>query len=692
MPVEGIEPPTFGLQNRCSTAELNRPATQLRVEWNRRPKRLTQARSGHQQNLRREKVLLSRMQGHASGPQGRSQAGFRRPGPALRAGAAGAVRVSCAVHHGAHSGRLALRRKQVYIAAMARILITSALPYINGVKHLGNLTGSMLPADVYARFCRAAGHEVLFICATDEHGTPAELAAIEAGQSVADYCAAQHELQKAAGAGFSLSFDWFGRSSNPPNRELTQHFCEALEAKGLIEERTSRQVYDIDASRFLPDRYVEGVCPRCSYEKARGDQCDGCGALLDPVDLINPYSSVSGSRNVDIRDTRHLYLLQSRLQDEVRAFVDARAADWPHLTTSIAYKWLDEGLIDRSITRDLSWGVPVTQNGRPRPGFENKVFYVWFDAPIEYIGATIEWSKANGEADWRRWWRTDQGAHDVTYVQFMGKDNVAFHTVSFPVTILGSGEPWKLVDRLKAFNWLNWYGGKFSTSQKRGVFMDKALELLPGDYWRWYLIANSPESADAAFTWEHFRSTINSDLNDVLGNFVNRVTKYAASKFGAAVPDGGEPGEHERWIAGELAVRLPALVGHYEAMEFRKAAAETRAIWAAGNEYITRAAPWTAYKTSPDQAAVGIRTGLNLAALFGLIAQPIIPETAKAILSAIGMPEDRRTLDLRRLAPEGYADLLDLLPRNRSISTPPQLFSKIDDSQIADWSERFGGG
>ena len=572
---------------------------------------------------------------------------------------------------------------------MARILITSALPYINGVKHLGNLAGSMLPADVYARYCRAAGHEVLFICATDEHGTPAELAAIEAGQTVAEYCAEQHDIQKHVGAGFHLSFDWFGRSSNEPNRRLTQHFADVLEDNGLIDERTSKQVYSIDDKRFLPDRYVEGTCPNCGYEKARGDQCDNCGTLLDPVDLKNPYSSVSGSRNVEIRDTRHLYLLQSKMQDEVRKFVDARADDWPNLTTSIAYKWLDEGLIDRSITRDLSWGVPVTRKGKPRPGFENKVFYVWFDAPIEYIGSTVEWAEATG-GNWERWWRTDKGADDVTYVEFMGKDNVAFHTVSFPVTILGSKEPWKLVDKLKAFNWLNWYGGKFSTSQKRGVFMDKALELLPGDYWRWYLIANAPESSDTAFTWEHFKATVNSDLNDVLGNFVNRITKYAAAKFDSKVPDGGAPGEHEAWMANELTTRLPTLIAHYEAMEFRKAAAETRAIWAAGNEYITKAAPWTAYKTSVDQAAVGIRTGLNLVALFGIIAQPIIPETAAKILDAIGVPEEYRSMQFLKHV-KGYGDLLDVLPR-REISVPPQLFSKIEDAQVAEWTARFGGG
>ncbi|HOP20773.1 MAG TPA: class I tRNA ligase family protein, partial [Amphiplicatus sp.] len=285
---------------------------------------------------------------------------------------------------------------------MSRILITSALPYINGIKHLGNLVGSMLPADVYARFKRAQGEEVLFICATDEHGTPAELAAREAGQTVEQYCEEQHEIQKKAGAEFGLSFDHFGRSSGPENERFTQHFAWALEDKGLIEERTDKQIYSIDDQRFLPDRYVEGTCPNCGYEKARGDQCDNCGTLLDPTELKNPYSAISGSKNLEVRETKHLYLLQSKLQQRIADWVAAKEG-WPSLTKAIANKWIKEGLQDRSITRDLYWGVPVEKNGVPRPGFETKVFYVWFDAPIEYIGATEEWANAGAGRDWRQW-------------------------------------------------------------------------------------------------------------------------------------------------------------------------------------------------------------------------------------------------------------------------------------------------
>ena len=571
---------------------------------------------------------------------------------------------------------------------MARILITSALPYINGVKHMGNLAGSMLPADVYARAMRLLGHEVLYICATDEHGTPAELAAQAAGMDVAEYCEAMHVAQKEAGSNFKLSYDYFGRSSAPSNHALTQHFANVLEEKGLIEERTSQQVYSNADGRFLPDRYVEGTCPNCEFEKARGDQCDNCGKLLDPVELINPYSAVSGSHDVEVRDTNHLYLKQSVMSDKLRAWVDT-SDGWPNLASSIAYKWLDEGLRDRAITRDLKWGIPVVDgDGKPREGFENKVFYVWFDAPIEYIAATQDWAAETG-GDWKRWWRTDKGAEDVEYVQFMGKDNVAFHTLSFPTTILGSGEPWKMVDRLKAFNWVTWYGGKFSTSNKRGVFMDQAIDIAPSDNWRWHLMANAPESADAAFTWEEFQVSINSDLADRIGNFVNRIIGYCGKKFDSKVPAGGTAGEHEAWLMAELEERLPAMVKHYENREFRKAMAEKRAIWALGDEYLTRAEPWTAYKTDIDQAAIGVRVGLNLVALFGIIAQPIIPDAAEKILDAMSIPENNRTWNF--IGQTGISALIDALPVGLSVSKPDVLFPKIQDEDVAQWSQTFGG-
>ncbi|MCO6361253.1 methionine--tRNA ligase [Paracoccus sp. 08] len=569
---------------------------------------------------------------------------------------------------------------------MARHLITSALPYINGIKHLGNLVGSQLPADLYARYLRARGHEVMFICATDEHGTPAELAAAKTGEAVADYCARMHGVQTALADGFGLSFDHYGRSSSDRNRALTQHFAGRLADQGYIREVVEKQVFSHADNRFLPDRYIEGTCPNCGYDKARGDQCENCTKQLDPTDLIDPRSAISGSTDLEVRETKHLYLRQSALKGDIAAWIDAKT-DWPILTTSIARKWLNDGdgLQDRGITRDLDWGVPVKRGDQDWPGMEGKVFYVWFDAPIEYIGATAEWADAAGadDAAWRRWWRLDQGAEDVTYTQFMGKDNVPFHTLSFPATLIGSGEPWKMVDYIKSFNYLTYQGGQFSTSQGRGVFMDHALEILPADYWRWWLLSHAPESGDSEFTWENFQQSVNKDLADVLGNFVSRITKFCRAKFGEAVPEGPAWGPAELALIDTLTARVRAYEANMEAMEVRKAAAELRAIWVSGNEYLQSAAPWTVFKTDPDQAAMQVRMGLNLIRLYAVLSQPFIPFASAAMLQAMdaqdaGWPDD-------------VAQALQALAPGHAFTVPEVMFAKISDEDREAWAARFQG-
>jgi len=565
---------------------------------------------------------------------------------------------------------------------MTRYLITSALPYINGIKHLGNLVGSMLPADAYARFRRAQGHDVLFICATDEHGTPAELAAHEAGMPVAEYCARMHAVQRDLGERFGLSFDCFGRSHSQQNHEITQHFYHQLDQNGFLEEKTTRQVYSVDDARFLPDRYVIGTCRHCGYERARGDQCENCTRVLDPTDLINPHSAISGSTNLEVRDSKHLFLKQSKMVDRLRDWIDSKK-EWPLLVTSIARKWLDEGLNDRSITRDLSWGIPVAYKGKMRPGFEGKVFYVWFDAPIEYIGATAEWADATGD-NWRRWWREDEGATDVRYIQVMGKDNVPFHTVGFPVTLFGSREPWKVVDYIKGLNWMNYYGGKFSTSGNRGIFMDTALELLPADYWRWYLLANAPESDDSNFTWEHFQTSVNHDLADVFGNFVNRIAKFCHARFGGRIPDKGEYGALEKETTAALEQKLGRLTQYMEALEFRKSASELRSMGVIGNEYLQKAEPWMRIKADPVAAGVSIRYALNLALIFAALAQPFIPTTADKIATALAGHKKISEW------PQAIEGLTKQLTPGSAIDVPEVLFAKIEDEQVAGWKERFG--
>jgi methionyl-tRNA synthetase len=569
---------------------------------------------------------------------------------------------------------------------MARILITSAIPYINGIKHLGNLVGSQLPADLFARFNRAIGNEVMFICATDEHGTPAELAAAKAGKPVAEYCAEMHGVQAEIAKGFRLSFDHFGRSSSQRNHKLTQHFAGKLAENGLIREVAEKMIYSIDDGRFLPDRYIEGTCPNCGFESARGDQCDNCTKQLDPTDLINPRSTISGSTNLEERETKHLYLMQRALKDKLEAWIDSKT-DWPILTTSIAKKWLNDGdgLQDRGITRDLHWGIPVMRGDQPWPGMEGKVFYVWFDAPIEYIACTAEWADANGldDAAWQRWWRIDKGAADVTYYQFMGKDNVPFHTLSFPATILGSGEPWKLVDYLKSFNYLNYDGGQFSTSRGRGVFMDQALSILPSDYWRWWLLSHAPESSDAEFTWENFQASVNKDLADVLGNFVSRVTKFAVSKLGDTVPAAGAFGPMETALIADLGVRIADYTRAMEGTEVRKAAAELRAIWVIGNEYLQTAAPWSVVKTDPDQAQAQIRLALNLIRIYAVLSSPFIPDAAQTMMTAMGSDDWTWPSDVHAA--------VRTLPAGHSFAVPENLFRKITDEERADWQARFAG-
>ncbi|MCY4305609.1 MAG: methionine--tRNA ligase [Aestuariivita sp.] len=567
---------------------------------------------------------------------------------------------------------------------MSRHLITSALPYINGIKHLGNLIGSQLPADLYARYQRARGNEVLFLCATDEHGTPAEIAASKAKQPVAEYCAQMHRVQAELSSGFGLSFDFFGRSSSKQNHKLTQHFAGRLNEANLISEHVEDQLFSIFDNRFLPDRYVEGTCPACGYENARGDQCENCTKQLDPTDLINPRSAISGSTQIEMRKTTHLYLRQSTLRDQLDTWIDSRK-DWPVLTTSIAKKWLHDGdgLRDRGITRDLDWGIPVAKGNKIWPGMENKVFYVWFDAPIEYIACAQEWVDTGNGDNWKRWWRLDQGAEDVRYTQFMGKDNVPFHTLSFPATLIGSGEPWKQVDYIKSFNYLIYAGGQFSTSQGRGVFMDQALDLLPADYWRWWLLSNCPENSDSEFTWESFQIGVNKDLADVFGNFVSRVTKFCRANFGETVPAGGTYGASEMLLINELTNRIKTYEGYMEAIEVRKASQELRAIWATGNEYLQKVAPWIAIKNDRTAAAAQVRLSLNLIILFATLSSPFIPNTSHYLFD---------TMNAEYIGwPHNVKKELTALQAGHSFTVPKVLFSKISDNQRKKWYEKFSG-
>lgn len=558
-----------------------------------------------------------------------------------------------------------------------KYLITSALPYINGLPHLGHMVGCLLPSDVYARFMRMQGKDVLYICGTDEHGTASEVGALKAGMPVQEYCDSYHEKHKEIYKAFDLSFDYLGRTSTEQNKEMTYRIFSELDKNGYIEEKTIKQIFSVDDNQFLADRYITGTCPYCGYEKARGDQCENCTKVLEPTDLINAKSTISGSTNLEVRETKHLFIKLEALQPKLKKWLETKEFTWPEVAYSIAQKWLKEGLQPRCITRDLKWGFTVNKEG-----YENKVFYVWFDAPIGYIGITKQWSDEKPtERSWEDWWLKPD---DVHYVEFMGKDNVPYHTITFPATLMGTGENWKLVDYLKGMSYLTFNGGKFSKSEKIGIFCDQAVEEFPADYWRYWLMANAPESSDSSFTFEGFANTINKDLNDVLGNFINRVLKMTGSNFGTQVPDGGDVSDDEK----ALYTRLDELVGDYTAylneMEFRKALSTLREIWVEGNNYIARNEPWKVVKTDKDRAAVVLRTAINMIRLFAILSAPIMPKTSEKMLALLNLP----TSDLEWVTAP-MAEVLTVLKAGHEFNTPELLFSKIAPERVEELSVRY---
>lgn len=562
---------------------------------------------------------------------------------------------------------------------MSKILITSALPYVNGVPHLGHLVGCLLPSDVYARYMRMMGHEVLYVCGTDEHGTPSEVGAAKEGMDVADYCLKYHNRHKEAYDAFNLSFDYFGRTSSEQNREITYHIFEQLDKNGLIEEESIKQIFSIDDNRFLPDRYVTGTCPHCGYDKARGDQCENCTKVLDPTELINPRSTISGSTNLEVRETKHLFLNLPKLEKQLAEWVKSKEPFWPDVAYSIAQKWLKEGLRPRCITRDLKWGFPV-----PKKGFEDKVFYVWFDAPIGYLGITKQWADEKpGERSWKDWWLD---AKDVYYVQFMGKDNVPFHSISFPATLLGTGENWTKVDYLKGMSYLTFEGGKFSKSEQRGVFAEDAVKEFPADYWRYWLISNAPEASDSSFTFDLFAGVVNKDLNGVLGNFVSRVMKMTASKIGAEVPAGGEMTEVEEKLIADLQEKADNYCKYMEGLEFKKAMNELRAIWVDGNNYISVTEPWTVIKTDPARAAAILRVCLNLIRIYALLSTPVMPETSAKILAKFGL----NAADMPVLKGFNAAKEIEALQPGHKFEVGDALFERIAPEKTEELKAKYG--
>ena len=562
---------------------------------------------------------------------------------------------------------------------MSKILVTSALPYINGVPHLGHMVGCLLPSDVYARYMRMMGNEVLYVVGTDEHGTTSEVGALKAGMDVQAYCDMNHDRHYRTCKDFELSFDYFGRTSSEQNKEMTYHIFEQLDKNGFIEERTVKQIYSVDDKMFLADRYITGTCPYCGYDKARGDQCENCTKVLEPTDLIDARSTISGSKNLEVRETKHLFLNLPKIEPKLREWLKSKEAFWPEVAYSIAQKWIKEGLQPRCITRDLKWGFPVN-----KAGFEDKVFYVWFDAPIGYIGITKQWSDEKPEErNWKDWW---YGAKDVRHVEFMGKDNVPYHSITFPATLLGTGEPWTQVDYLKGFSYLTYEGGKFSKSEQRGIFAEDAVKEFPADYWRYWLMSNVPESSDSSFSFDLFAAVVNKDLNGVLGNFVSRVLKMTASKIGNEVPAGGELTSVENELIANLQQHTDDYFKYMNELEFRKALNELRAIWVEGNNYISVSEPWAVIKTDAERAAAILRVCINLIRIFAILSAPIMPDVAAKMLAKLHLDaKDMPTLKGFNIAKE-----ITAVKAGQPFEVGDMLFERIAPEKVEELKQKYG--
>ena len=544
-----------------------------------------------------------------------------------------------------------------------KYLITSALPYVNNNLHIGHLIGCLLPSDVYARFCRAMGRDVLHVAGSDEHGTASEIGAYKENMPVEEYVEKYRAYQLQSVRDFNLSFDLYGRTHTKLHEKLIQGLFLRLDELGLLEEKVSMQPYSVKEEKFLADRFVVGTCPKCGYDRAYGNECDKCFANLEPAQLINPHSAVVPDSPVEMRETKHLYFKYSAMQDALRKWIDSRIG-WSKTAVSIANKWLDEGLRDGPITRDLKWGIPVN-----KPGYENKVFYVWFDAPWGYVSI----SQAANE-NWADWWH---GGDDVHYAQFMAKDNVSFHSIFFPAQELAMDDNWKTVDTLKGFNFLNFEGGKVSKSTGNGIFLNDAIQEFPADYWRYALLASAPETDDTDFTISRFADIVNKDLNGMLGNFVSRVCKLTAKNFGNNVPNGGAI---DTELAAQIDEKIAELTTALDACEFRNSIAALRGLYAIGNEYMTKMEPWALVKNGDTETAGRVLNEcFQLIDLFARLSAPFIPDAAEKMRDIFAAAHDLSW-------PTKYEHRVQ---DGEEFTVPENLFNRIDEERVAQLTEKY---
>ncbi|TPX48854.1 methionine---tRNA ligase [Synchytrium endobioticum] len=516
------------------------------------------------------------------------------------------------------------------------ILITSALPYVNNVPHLGNIIGSVLSADVYARYCRARGYNTLFVCGTDEYGTATETKALEEGVSCQELCDKYNAIHNEVYKWFGIDFDFFGRTTTPQQTEIAQDIYVKLERNGYILENTMTQLYCEKHNSFLADRFVEGTCPNCGYDDARGDQCDSCQKLLNPIELKNPRCKLDGSKPV-VKDSKHLFADLTKLQplNDEWFRKSSQEGKWSYNGIAITDSWLKQGLEPRCITRDLKWGTPVPTSYRE--GYDNKVFYVWYDAPIGYLSIT-----ANYTADWEKWWKNPD---NVKLYQFMGKDNVPFHTVIFPCCLIGSGDPYTLLHHISTSEYLQYESGKFSKSRGVGVFGNNVMDSnIPVAVWRYYLLSNRPETNDSQFLWANFTAANNNELLANLGNLVNRIIKFITAKYDGIIPAYSTSGPGEVKLVADVNALLQQYVDALENVKLRSGLRLAMDVSARGNQYLQEnKIDNTLFANNRERCDSVVGTAVNLIYLISALIYPYIPTTSESILRQLAVPSRKIT-------------------------------------------------
>jgi len=541
-----------------------------------------------------------------------------------------------------------------------RVLITSALPYIHGIPHLGNIITSILPADVYHRYQRLKGKNSLFICASDSHGTMHEIEAKKEGVKTEELVYESHEKVRSLLGEFNFDFSYYGITDSEQNRSTTEHIFHKLDENNYIEEKSIDVTYCRNCEQYLADRWIEGECPECGG-LARGDQCDDCGELLEPKDIIDPYCTHCGKKDIEFRKSKHLFLQLNKFEDWLKEWIEGRMGN--KLTRSETLSWLNEGLEERCISRDASWGFSI-----PKEGFEDKVFYVWFDAPIGYIGATRSWAEENNE-DWEEWWRDDS----IEYFQFMGKDNIPFHSIIFPSMLKGTEEQWNFADHIVAGSFILAEDVKFSKSRGKGLNLETALDVRNSEYWRYVLMALYPRNTDTTFSWDAFKEKVNKELTDSFGNYVHRILKFIDENFTSEIPDG----EMDEEVAREVREKIEEMERELEDFRFRQAVNKIIEISSLGNQYFQREEPWKKMGSDPEECKDIVYTCANIVRSLAIVSDPFLPKTAEKLWSFIGMETN--------IHEESWTKAKEFDLRSKTITEPEPLFEKIKDDDIPDF-------